>query len=129
MKKLILLSLFTLFSFSALAEVPTGTYGLHLFFNETEFVDVLTLSIDEAGKFKGHMHVPNDFDGDIENVKFNGNQITFDLFVPKNSARPKDLIFHYKGTLFNEKNDQMTGYVTLKGETNFLASFVAFKRD
>lgn len=105
-----------------------GEYGLHLFFNETEFVDVLTFSQNSDQSLSGHMHVPNDFDGDIENIQLSGNDIEFELFVPKNQVRPEDLIFHYKGQFFGDNKQQLIGYVTLKGQEEFVASFVAFKR-
>ena len=104
-----------------------GVYGIHLFFNETEFVDVLSLDFDPAG-LKGHMHVPDDFDGEIANAILQDQQIEFDLFVPKNGARPTDLIFHYQGVFFDETRKQLTGTVTIKGEKTFLAAFVGFRR-
>ena len=109
----------------------TDVYGLHLFFNEKEFVDVLTLEYHEGVDVikGGHMDVPNDFDGPIINpVAFSG-QLRFDLFVPKNSSRPKDLVFDYRAFFFDETRNQMYGYVTLKGSDEFVASFVAFKRE
>ena len=111
------------------AELPVGTYGLHLFFNEQEFIDVLTLSKGDAGQLKGHMDVPNDFAGDIDSISLQGNEISFDLFVPKNASRPRDLIFHYRGTFFSQDHQQLIGYVTLKGQSGFVASFTAFLRE
>ena len=105
-----------------------GTYGMHLFFNETEFVDVLKLTYNYKGEIIGSMDVPNDFSGPILDAELSGNQLNFDLLVPKNSARPKDLIFHYNLTYFDESRNQFMGFVTLKGEKDFIASFVGFKR-
>ena len=104
------------------------TNGLHLFFNETEYVDVMTLERSN-GKITGTMQVPNDFDGTLDNVTIQGLEISFDLFVPKNSARPQDLVFHYKGKFFDSSLKQLTGYVTIKDQPGFVASFVAFLRD
>lgn len=109
----------------------TRTYGLHLFFNEKEFVDVLTIQ-DKFAHFGepigGTMHVPNDFDGEIIDGVIRENKITFDLLVPKNSARPEDLLFHYEGTFFDKKREQIIGFVTIKNQPGFVASFVAFLR-
>lgn len=112
------------------SSLPTGVYGLHLFFSEKEYVDVLTLGYDQAGqKMTGHMHVPNDFDGELENIKVDGEKISFELFVPKNNSRPEDLIFHYEGRFFDKSYRQLIGYVTLKGSNNFVASYTAFLRE
>jgi len=104
------------------------TYGVHLFFNENEAVDTLTIQVDVYGKVRGHMSVPNDFEQDIEDVSLIGDTLSFDLFVPKNEYRPQDLVFHYVGTYFGGDDDHLIGYVTLKEQTDFVASFTAFKR-
>lgn len=106
----------------------TKLYGVHLFFNETEFVDTLTLTTDVDGTLSGHMYVPDDFEGDIINVVRTNNEITFDLLVPKNRARTEDMTFHYVMTFFNEELKQATGFVTLKDRPEFVASLVAFLR-
>ncbi|MBS1960957.1 MAG: hypothetical protein JST04_01985 [Bdellovibrionales bacterium] len=115
---------------------PKFVYGLHLFFDEKEYVDVLTLrSID--GKVAGHMSVPNDFEGDLENVVYHAPQphlgirfptIEFDLRVPKNKSRPQDMTFHYAGEFFNGDLRQLSGFVSMGGGKKFVASFVAFLR-
>lgn len=129
MKKFMFLITTILLQQAQAADLPQGVYGLHLFFNEQEFVDVLTFSKTESGQLKGHMDVPNDFAGDIENINLQGQEITFDLFVPKNSSRPQDLIFHYRGTFFSGDHRQLIGYVTIKGQNAFVASFTAFLRE
>lgn len=108
---------------------PVKTYGIHLFFDEKEFVDVLVLNKDESGVLVGDMHVPNDFDGKVTNLILNEQEISFDLLVPKNSSRPTDLIFHYEGKFFDKSLNQMTGFVSIKGEAGFVASFVGFARE
>jgi hypothetical protein len=105
-----------------------GVYGIHLYFDEKEFVDEMTISQSATGELSGRMHVPNDFDGDLENIKVNENEISFDLLVPRNAARPKDLVFHYEGRFFDSSHRQLVGFVTLKGEADFVASFTGFKR-
>lgn len=106
----------------------TGEYGIHLFFNEREFVDVMTVTKNPEGILEGRMFVPQDFEGPLLDLKIEDLKIEFDLFVPKNASRPNDLIFHYVGQLFDQKKEQMTGFVTIKGSSEFTASFVGFKR-
>lgn len=106
----------------------TLTYGIHLFFDEKGFVDVLTLKSNSDGTVEGTMHVPNDFDGKVENLVLGTNSVSFDLFVPKNLGRPNDLVFHYDGRFFDSSRKQIIGFVELKGDTQFLASFTGFLR-
>jgi hypothetical protein len=129
MHKILTLTLLTLASSPyCYAAGIEGTYGLHLFFDEKDNVDVLTLSRDEHGALTGKMHVPNDFDGPVLNVEEKDGTLSFDLPVPKNSHRPHDLMFRYEGRIFDHTKRQLAGFVTLKGEREFVASFVAFKR-
>jgi hypothetical protein len=114
-----------LFTTSAHAADSAGTFGLHLFFDEKEFVDVLTVTRNDTGALRGHMSVPNDFEGEINVISEQGNTLAFDLPVPKNASRP-DLLFHYEGRFFDDSKSQLTGFVTANG--NFVASFVAFRR-
>lgn len=111
----------------AQASVP-GEYGIHLFFNEKEFVDTMTISKNSQGNLVGNMDVPQDFSGPLVNLKIDGLKLEFDLFVPKNSSRPVDLVFHYVGHFFDETHNQLIGFVTIEGSKNFTASFTAFKR-
>ncbi len=107
----------------------TGTYGLHLFFNEKEFIDIVKISKGPGGQLIGDMIVPNDFNGKLLNIKHSDQQMSFDLFVPKNSARPKDMIFSYRLIFFdNSTHSQFVGFVNLQGQPQFVASFVGFKR-
>lgn len=112
---------------SAQADI-TGQYGLHLFFDEKDNVDVLTLRRNESGALEGRMHVPNDFEADVLNVEEKDGLLTFDLPVPKNAHRPVDLLFHYEARIFDDSKRQLAGFVTLKGEKDFVASFVMFRR-
>lgn len=107
---------------------PIGTYGIHLFFDEKEFIDVLVIEKKADGSIGGRMEVPNDFENKIENVVIQNKTLTFDLLVPKNSSRLEDLIFHYEGTFFNETFGELAGFVTIKGQREFVASFVGFIR-
>jgi len=105
-----------------------GEYGIHLFFDEREFVDVMTVSKNPEGILEGRMFVPQDFEGPLLDLKIDDLKIEFDLLVPKNASRPTDLIFHYVGQFFDQKKEQITGFVTIRGSPEFTASFVAFKR-
>ncbi len=133
MKKLLLtiaLTLTTAFANAALAPLTERKiYGIHLYFDETEFIDVLIINRFADGALKGEMHVPNDFDGPVQNVKIEGNKITFDLLVPKNLSRPTDLMFHYEGQFFDATQTQLIGFVTIKDQSGFVASFTGFLRN
>lgn len=109
------------------APVYVGEYGIHLFFDEKEFVDTLTLRVDE-GKVVGVMEVPNDFTGSVSNLAINHQGMRFDLLVPKNAARPNDLTFHYEVRAFAPDHAQFIGFVTIPGQPGFVASFVGFRR-
>lgn len=126
-KSLFAICVLSLASLSASAAEPR-VYGLHLFFDEKDNVDVLTLSTDAQGRLTGDMHVPNDFDTQVLNLEEKEGTLSFDLPVPKNSSRPVDLMFHYEGRYFAGAKEQLAGFVTLKGEQGFVASFVAFLR-
>lgn len=133
MKKIILLIaiLFSQISFAQHEDgklKAIGEYGIHLFFNEQEFIDVLQIYTYDTKNLHGHMHVPNDFDGETSAITVDGLKIEFDLFVPKNESRPNDLMFHYVGEFFDSSYKQMKGFVTLKGEKDFVASFIGFRR-
>lgn len=121
----------TLAGTPALAQAPshlTEVYGIHLYFDEKEFIDVLTLKRLPDGRIVGKMDVPNDFTGQIQNLVLKGQSIAFDLQVPKNAARPRDLMFHYEGHFYDPSRRQLAGFVTLKNQTAFIASFVGFRR-
>lgn len=109
--------------------VHEKVYGLHLFFDETEFVDTLTLQHQSDGRLSGTMHVPQDFDAPVSNLVLNEKIIEFDVLVPKNKARPADLIFHYKGQFYSADQKQISGFVNVKDQSPFTAAFVAFLRE
>ena len=125
MKYLLLALTALLMQTASAADSNTRTYGIHLFFNEKEFVDVLTIT----GRSSGTMHVPNDFDGKIENLLMFGGGIAFDLFVPKNASRPTDMVFHYRGFFFDESEKQLHGDVSMDDGKTFVATFVGFLRE
>lgn len=112
----------------ALEKRQHAVYGIHLFFNEKEFIDELQLDYDSYGEAVGTMIVPGDFTGKISSGLIDGLDISFNLFVPKNSSRPQDLVFHYQGKFFDMSRRQINGYVTIVGHPEFVASFVGFAR-
>jgi hypothetical protein len=125
-----------LFSGPAVAGSPLDrTYDIHLKLGGHDYVDVLKLTYDEKGELKGHMSVPNDFEADVEGLYFVSvvtsfgvpPRIRFDLPVPHNSSRPKDLVFHYSGSGRANSSAIFDGIVTL-GETEVIGSFVAILR-
>lgn len=129
MKRLLMVLMALIFTTTAAFAGTTKTYGIHLFFNEQEFVDVLILNTNENGDIAGEMKVPNDFDAKVDNLVVSSQRITFDLLVPKNSSRPKDLIFQYEGNFFDLNQREIAGFVKIQGEAGFVASFVGFLRD
>ena len=105
------------------------SYGIHLFFDEKEFIDEVKIIYNiSLSSVTGTMVVPNDFEGPLLDLQVTEETIRFDLLVPKNAARPKDLVFHYEGRFFDRSKKQMIGFVTIKGENDFVASFTGFQR-
>ncbi len=131
MKKLVLKAMLlgiTLTAQATKAEV-TGLYGMHLFFNEKEFIDTVQIVRLPNGQLTGHMDVPQDFKGKLLNIQFQGQRmVVFDLVVPKNPSRPQEMIFNYKLLFFDSSHNQFIGFVTIKNQPGFTASFVGFKK-
>lgn len=139
MKRLIS-SFALLFSVSmAFADTPTknleGNFKIHLFFGDTApFVDDLSVQVSPEGKVTGRMHVPNDFDADIENITFNGSDLKFDILVPKNPSRPVDLVFRYESKIYSTEANQYAGFVTTTMadgkpvKPSYTASFLMFRK-
>jgi hypothetical protein len=67
----ILFSTLIFFGTFASASVP-GEYGIHLFFDEKEFVDTMTISQNAEGNLTGRMDVPNDFSGPFMILRVDG---------------------------------------------------------
>jgi hypothetical protein len=95
----------------------------------------MTVSRDATGHLTGTMHVPGDFDGTLDGLRVvpsadlgRDEEIAFTLFVPKNATRPQDLRFEYIGRFFDRSHRQLTGFVRIQGQTDFVASYVGFKR-
>jgi hypothetical protein len=88
----------------------------------------MTLTESDIGELTGEMIVPNDFSGPLLNIQSDGQKLTFSVLVPKNTARPVDLVFDYEAQYFDDSKEQMIGYVRIQGRPEFVASFVAFKR-
>src|SRR4051812_30201018 len=90
-----------------------GTYGLHLFFDEKEFIDVLTIYTDTNSNLTGKMDVPDDFTSPLFSGHHSGADIAFDVFVPKSASRPTDMIFHYDGRCFDPRCEQLVGFAQI----------------
>ena len=125
MKSLLMSIVFSLLSHSAFA--GKRTYDLHLSFHQDEFVDVLVLET-QGLQVKGEMHVPNDFSGPLLNILKFGGQISFDLFVPRNHSRMKDMVFEYRGFYSDSSEKKLIGIVRMKGTPETIATFVAFEQ-
>lgn len=107
----------------------TGRYDLHLYFDEKPFLDYVTLQADGAGRIIGTMHVPNDFDAPIEKFEIADRRFFFEILVPKNSYRPKDLRFRYEGEFFDDTFTVFTGFVkdAESKDKSFIASFLGHR--
>lgn len=128
--KLLMVCLLLSFGNIALADAGEREYGIHLFFDEKEFVDTLYLEQSLCETYLGRMVVPNDFEATIEKARlYEGLKIRFEVLVPKNSARPEDLVFEYEGQFFDSSHNQLTGFVKIRGREGFIASFVGFARN
>lgn len=67
------LAMIAAFSGAARAEPVTYNYKMILYFADTTpFEDELTIVVADDGSVTGRLHVPNDFDADIENARFDG---------------------------------------------------------
>lgn len=66
------------------AAASTDKYKVLLYFGDSApFEDELTLHYDENHRITdGRMHVPNDFDADIDDVRMVGNSLRFHLTLP-----------------------------------------------
>lgn len=144
MKTLLFMALFTSLSSMAAGTAPPipipapkptslQVYRLHLFFDDKEFVDELEVVRDQTGRvLSGRMLVPRDFIRPIQHITDlpNAAGLMFDVPVPKNASRPKDLVFTYNVTYFDRSQKQMTGFVQMRSlnpySHTFVASFVAF---
>lgn len=143
MKTLKVLALLTLF----IGEVATansqfeGIYDLHLHFGEGKsFVDVLTLAIGENNELKGHMHVPNDFDADLEGITVensNGrDKLSFFIALPEKYHATfgrrlfYELHFLPHSPFTIEYNNQFIGFVThhrIEYRPTYVGSIIGFK--
>jgi hypothetical protein len=122
-----------------------GKYNLHLYFGDsTPFLDVLNLEsaliFVPGDQLKGDMHVPNDFDAPIMMIETAARRIVFDVLVPRNAARPKDLLFRYETQFMSEDPTKGVGFVRIVAEgqpdgslrdiePSYVASFLLFRQN
>lgn len=118
-----------------------GIYDLHLHFAKGKpFVDVLTLNIGENNELKGHMHVPNDFDADLEGItieKSNGtDKLSFFITLPEKYHVTfgrrlfYELHFLLPSPLTLEYHNQFVGFVThhkFEYRPTYVGSIIGFK--
>lgn len=132
---LVALIAYTVSSLGFGAQALTGDYRLHLYFGDsTPFEDDLRIERDAKGVASGTMHVPNDFDGKIENIVETEAGMTFDLLVPKNPKRP-EMVFRYVTHALLPEAENLAGFVTLVKSDGvavegnpYIGSFVAFRK-
>ncbi|MEZ4814392.1 MAG: hypothetical protein R3A80_04195 [Bdellovibrionota bacterium] len=112
-----------------------GNYDLHLYFGNTKpYLDGVQLMRGPEDGLSGTMHVPDDFDAQLEELSFDSTHIRFEVKVPANSARPQDMRFLYEATVSPHDEKNFSGHVTLThvaGEklekASYVASFLMFK--
>ena len=117
-----------------------GTYNLHLYFGDsTPFLDELTLELDENGKLRGQMHVPNDFDAELEGVATDdfGKRLSFAVPLPEkyHESFGRKLFYELRflsrsPNTFNY-NDQFVGFVThhkTEYRPTYVGSIVGFRK-
>lgn len=67
----------------ARAGVEEYTYSMHLYFTDAQhYEDELTLKVHEDLTVTGHLHVPNDFDADIQSPSLFQERLTFHVTLP-----------------------------------------------
>jgi hypothetical protein len=71
-------------SFTVYAADEAYTYNMHLYFSNTQhYEDELTVTFEDNGSVTGRLHVPNDFDANIENALLNDRgELSFHVSLP-----------------------------------------------
>ena len=121
-----------------------GTYTFQLYFgNSDPYTDELTLTRDQNGNYSGNMHVPNDFDAELEGVKVKKNilgvkELTFSIRLPDkyHEAFGKKLFYklqflHKSPTTINYQ-EQFVGFVTHHKSDyrpTYVGSIVGFRKE
>jgi hypothetical protein len=131
-------------AFSALAEGVNiaGTYNLLLYFGDSKpFLDELTLEVTDDGKLRGKMHVPNDFDSELEGVttevSMGVTKLLFAVPLPKKyhesfgRSLMYELHFLSRSPATIDYNEQFVGFVThhrTEYRPTYIGSVVGFRK-
>ncbi len=115
----------------------TGTYNLYLYFGDSKpHLDEMTLELDENGKLRGQMHVPNDFDAELEIKEFidkiglplDGDRLSFEVRLPEKYHQTLDYFLVYElGFLSRftlDNSQQLVGFVTAYKKSGFAPNYV-----
>lgn len=120
-----------------------GTYSFQLYFGNSEpFTDELTLKVDENGKYSGSMHVPNDFDAELEGIQVKDSalgvkELLFSISLPGkyHEAFGKKLFykiqFLHKSPATIGYQEQFVGFVTHHKSDyrpTYVGSIVGFRK-
>jgi len=119
-----------------------GTYNLNLYFgNSSSFLDELTLELDENGKLHGRMHVPNDFDAELEGIATEGSmgvtRLSFAIPLPEkyHEAFGRKLFYevHFlsRSPFTIKYEEQFVGFVThhkTEYRPTYVGSAVGFRK-
>ncbi len=134
----------------ATAFALVGCYDLLLYFGNTEpFLDAVGISYrpiprgfgdprPPAFDLKGRMEVPRDFNAPLSFREISAERVVFDVLVPRNASRPKDLTFRYETSFRGGDYEHGAGLVQIVAEGDaatsmepveprYVASFLLFK--
>jgi hypothetical protein len=132
-KTLLILSIIFL-NLSCASHKLEGDYSFKLYFGDSKpFTDDLSITVGKDDKLKGHMHVPNDFDADLENItiqhfskklklsfiiplpkkyhKSFGQKLFYELYFLKRNSHTKGYNEQFVGFITHRKNDNSPTYV------------------
>ena len=121
----------------------SGVYNLHLFFGDTKpFLDELTIKVDEKGKIGGQMHVPGDFDAELEGITTEGSmgvtKLSFFVSLPDKYHKAfgnrlfYELHFLSRSPFTIDYKEQFAGFVThhkTEYRPTYVGSVVGFRKE
>ena len=145
MKSIKLLALFLMIvskaAFASNHEIE-GTYSFQLYFgNSKPFTDELTLKKDQDGVYSGSMHVPNDFDADLEGIIERDSgasiELTFSIALPPKYHHSIGRRLNYRLIFLKRRPDivnykeEFVGFVTKSDSflPTYIGSLVGFKKE
>lgn len=119
-----------------------GNYSFQLYFGNSEpFTDELSIKLDENGNYTGSMHVPNDFDAELDGILVHtigeNIELTFSIALPEKYHEAFGKKLFYK-LLFLSKSpstikyqEQFVGFVTHHKSDyrpTYVGSIVGFRK-